>query len=146
MISSGLSEEEIKALWTYGNVERCVNLREVNYVRVDGVLHDYGQDYIGLANYLFDHWTPEQGGHHWYITRNHKKPVSEAPKELIETDEEGALSSYSDDEVPEAPEGYELTEIRRTDYGYRCFRYVYRGKKGRRGPKRKKRAPAVMIE
>lgn len=61
MISEGVSEKLIRDLWGLGDVLRIEHLREHNYY--NGV--DYGRDYTGLANYLFDHWTPEQGGHRW---------------------------------------------------------------------------------
>lgn len=54
MLSDGVPEEAIKKQWIYGSIVRIDHLREHNYY--DGV--DHGQDYTGLANYLFDHWTP----------------------------------------------------------------------------------------
>ena len=57
MLSDGIPEEAIKKQWIYGSIVRIDHLREHNYY--DGI--DHGQDYTGLANYLFDHWTPEQG-------------------------------------------------------------------------------------
>ena len=58
MVSEGVPEEYIRKQWYLGSVVRIEHLREHCYY--DGV--DHGQDYTGLANYLFDHWTPEQGG------------------------------------------------------------------------------------
>lgn len=57
MISEGVSEKLIRDLWGLGDVLRIEHLREHNYY--NGV--DYGRDYTGLANYLFDHWTPGAG-------------------------------------------------------------------------------------
>lgn len=75
MISEGVSEKLIRDLWGLGDVLRIEHLREHNYY--NGV--DYGRDYTGLANYLFDHWTPEQGGHRWKQTKNLKRPEREEP-------------------------------------------------------------------
>jgi hypothetical protein len=66
MISDGIPEETISGKWNDGSVIHIRHLREHNYY--NGV--DYGQDYTGLADYLFNHWTPEQGGHRWKATRN----------------------------------------------------------------------------
>ena len=56
MISDGIPEETISGKWNDGSVIHIRHLREHNYY--NGV--DYGQDYTGLADYLFNHWTPEQ--------------------------------------------------------------------------------------
>lgn len=61
MVSDGIPEDFIEKKWEFGSVLRIEHLREHNYY--NGI--DHGQDYTGLANYLFDHWTPEQGGHRW---------------------------------------------------------------------------------
>ena len=61
MVSEGIPEEQIRKLWGMGEIVRIEHLREHNYY--SGI--DHGQDYTGLANYLFGHWTPEQGGHRW---------------------------------------------------------------------------------
>ena len=76
MVSEGVPKEIISEKWKYGKIKRVENLREHNWY--DGV--DHGQDYTALANYLFKHWTPEQGGHRWKQTRNAKKPEREDPK------------------------------------------------------------------
>lgn len=55
MLSEGVPEELIRRQWYLGSVVRIEHLKEHCYY--DGV--DHGQDYTGLANYLFDHWTPE---------------------------------------------------------------------------------------
>ena len=57
MVSNGLTEEQIREKWDGGTIIRIEHLREHNYY--NGV--DHGRDYTGLANYLFDHWTKEQG-------------------------------------------------------------------------------------
>lgn len=112
MVSDGLPKEFIESKWEFGSVLRIENLREHNYY--DGI--DHGQDYTGLANYLFDHWTPEQGGHRWKQTRNARKPDREEPTEI--------KREYSETKPPRAPKGYILVETKSTKYGYLYFKYV----------------------
>ena len=89
------------------------HLRKHNYY--NGI--DHGCDYTGLANYLFDHWTPEQGTKHRYLsTRNMRQPESE--------DAKVALRSYSPDSPPIAPKGYRLVECIQNRFGYMCFKYI----------------------
>ena len=121
MVSNGVPEDFIKGKWEFGEIRRIEHLREHNYY--DGV--DHGQDYTGLANYLFDHWTPEQGGHRWKQTKNARKPEREDAKPAIRT--------YSETKPPIAPKGYILVETRSTKYGYFYFKYV------KEPPKRKRR-------
>jgi hypothetical protein len=112
MVTDGIPEEAIVEKWGMGPVHRVEHLREHNFY--DGV--DHGQDYTGLANYLFDHWTPEQGGHYWKGTRNLKKPEPE-PCTV-------ALANYSEKRPPIAPKGYILVEVKQTKYGYLYFKYI----------------------
>ena len=112
MVSEGLPEEIILKQWHYGRIVRVEHLREHCYY--NGV--DYGQDYTSLANYLFDHWAPEQGGHRWKMTKNAKQPEEEKPKE--------AKRNYTEDKPPIAPKDYVLVETRSTQYGYLYFKYV----------------------
>lgn len=112
MLSEGVPEEVIRKQWTYGRIVSCTHLREHNFY--NGV--DHGQDYSSLANYLFNHWTPEQGGHRWKQTKNIRKPTAEPPKEI--------KREYSEDKPPRAPKGYILTETMSTPYGYLYFKYV----------------------
>lgn len=112
MVSDGVPEEFIKTKWEFGSVLRIEHLREHNYY--DGI--DHGQDYTGLANYLFDHWTPEQGGHRWKQTRNARKPEREEAKEI--------KREYTEAKPPRAPKGYILVETKSTKYGYLYFKYV----------------------
>ena len=88
---------------------------------------DYGQDYTGLADYLFNHWTPEQGGHRWKATRNLRQPEKEAPTL--------ALRTYTEKKAPIAPKGYKLVEARATKWGYIYYKYVREPEK----PKRRKK-------
>lgn len=112
MLSDGASEELIREQWGEGDVLRIEHLREHNFY--DGV--DHGQDYTGLANYLFDHWTPEQGGHRWKQTRNLERPDREAPTVT--------RREYSERKPPRAPKGYILVESKATKFGYLYFKYV----------------------
>lgn len=113
MLSDGVPEDELTRQWKYGTVLRTEKLREHNYYNKK----DYGRDYTGLADYLFDHWTKEQGGHRWKQTRNLKKPEVETPKPVKRT--------YSEHKPPKAPEGYKLVEVKTTPFGYMYFKYIY---------------------
>ena len=115
MISAGITEGDIKGKWIYGEVVRLSPLKAHNYY--EGV--DHGQDFSGLANYLFDHWTPEQGGHRWKQTRNARQPEKETPVQ--------ALRAYTEDKPPLPPKGYRLVETQKTPYGYLYFKYVADG-------------------
>lgn len=114
MVSDGIPEEFIVQKWKYGTIVDIEPLREHNYY--NGV--DHGADYIGLANYLFDHWTEEVGGHRWFQTKNAKEPEKDPPEELEQEE------TYSEKNPPEAPNGYKLVEARATKYGYLYFKYV----------------------
>ena len=114
MVSDGIPKDFIEKKW---------HLREHNYY--NGI--DHGQDYTGLANYLFDHWTPEQGGHRWKQTRNAKKPDAEKPTEV--------KRNYSEAKPPRPPKGYIFVEAKSTKYGYQYFKYVLEP------PKRKRTKP-----
>lgn len=124
MVSEGIPEEDIVGKWDQGEIVHIRNLREHNYYK--GV--DHGRDYTGLANYLFNHWTQEQGGHRWKQTRTAQKPDREPAKEIKRT--------YSEDKPPRAPKGYILVETKATRYGYLCFKYV------KQPPKRTRRKKA----
>lgn len=124
LITEGIPEAVIVKTWRCGSVKRIEHLRE--HCRYNGV--DHGQDYTGLANYLFDHWTPEQGGHHYYITRNARHPEKEEPK-LCER-------VYTPDKPP-VMRGYMLVETRATKYGYIYYKFVKVPKKAPRGRPRK---------
>lgn len=123
MVSDGVPEDFIAKKWEFGSILRIENLREHNYY--DGI--DHGQDYTGLANYLFDHWTPEQGGHRWKQTRNAVKPDREEPTVI--------KREYSKAKPPRPPKGYKLVEAKSTKYGYLYFKYVLET------PKRKRKKP-----
>jgi hypothetical protein len=120
MLSNGVSAETIQKQWRAGTVARIENLRE--NIKYDGI--DCGQDYTGLANYLFDHWTPEQGGHHYRATRNLEKPEYERPTI--------ALRRYSESRPPMAPQGYRLIGYKFNEFGYQSFKYTKDIEKRRR--------------
>lgn len=112
MLTDGIPVDVIVGKWKDGTVTYTRNLREHNFY--NGV--DYGQDYTGLADYLFNHWTSEQGGHKWKASRNLRKPQKETPK--IVTRE------YSEVKAPLTPKGYKLVESYRTKWGYLYYKYV----------------------
>lgn len=122
MVSEGIPKEFIDEKWKYGSIKRISNLRA--NCKYDGV--DHGQDYTGLANYLFDHWTEEIGGHRWFMTKNAKKPEREDPTEVR------IRGGYSEKRPPRAPKGYVLVETKATRYGFLYFKYVVDPKRGKR--------------
>ena len=110
----GIPEDFISIKWKYGRIRRIEPLRA--HVWYDGI--DHGADYTGIANYIFDHWTPEQGGHRWFQTKNVKQPEKEAPTEVRVT------GGYSEKRPPIAPKGYKLVSVKTTPYGYLLFKYI----------------------
>ena len=128
MVSHGLPEDVISKKWKYGSIKRIENLRE--NCRYNGV--DHGPDYAGLANYLFDHWTEEVGGHRWMQTKNARKPEKEDPTEVH------IRGGYSEKRPPRPPKGYKLVEVKTTKYGYQYFKYV--AERPKRKPGRPKKA------
>ena len=114
LLVKGVPEAVIVKKWKYGNVIRIDKLRAHNWY--DGV--DHGADFTGIANYMFDHWTEEQGGHRWYNTRNVKQPEKE------KTTEVKLLGGYSENRPPRAPKGYKLVTVKTTPYGYLYYKYV----------------------
>lgn len=112
MVSDGVPEEVIRQQWGMGEVLRIEHLKEHNYY--NGI--DCGQDYTGLANYLFDHWTPEQGGNRWKQTNNLIKPDAEPPTEV--------KRDYTENHPPRPPKGYIFVESKITKFGYLYFKYV----------------------
>lgn len=134
MVCRGVPKEFIEKKWKYGSVTRVTPLREHNYY--DGI--DYGQDFTGLANYLFDHWTKEVGGHRWYQTRTAKPPEQEDPTDVR------VAGGYSENRPPAAPKGYRLVESRATKYGYLYYKYVLIPPKDNRRSKKKNLADGQM--
>lgn len=116
MVSKGIPLDTIKEKWKYGEVKRAVNLRK-KCKNQEG--KDIGRDYASLANYLFDHWTPEVGGHRWFATKNERKPEREEPTEVHIRGK-----CYSENKHPKPPKGYRLTICESNHYGFQYFRYV----------------------
>lgn len=114
ILIKGIPEEFVAKKWKYGTVVRIEPLRA--HCWYNGV--DHGADYTGLARYMFDHWTPEQGGHRWFQTKNAKQPEKETPTEVRIT------GGYSEKRPPVAPKGFKLVSVKTTPYGYRLFKYV----------------------
>ena len=133
MLARGIPEEYVCQQWREGKVKHIRPLREHNYY--DG--KDCGQDYTGLANYLFGHWTPEQGGHRWKATRNTVKPTVEDATEC--------KVDYSKDRPPKAPKGYTLVEIKTNYYGYMYFKYVKLPEKKGRTKRKEKEGPLSQL-
>lgn len=118
LVTQGVPEEIIRAKWSWGMVLKPVRvLREHNYYEDEtGQKVDHGQDFKGLASYLFDHWTPEQGGHYYKVSRN-----------MLQADREKRVECkrrYTDAYPPRPPKGYLYIGCDPTPYGYICFHYV----------------------
>ena len=137
ILAHGAPEDFLLKKWGYGKIEDVQKLWA--HCFYDGI--DCGANYEGLANYLFDHWEPEQGPHRYHHTRNDKKP---------ETEYKPCRRNYTEEHPPKAPKGYKLIAVITTRYGYKCFRYVkepaqpfldfdYGQKKPKRSRKRRKR-------
>lgn len=112
MLSEGIPLADIVKLWGQGEIKRVDPMRAHNYY--NGV--DHGPDYTGLANYLFNHWTPEQGGRRWKGTRNLRRPKPGKPVVV--------KREYTEKHPPRAPKGYILVECKKTKYGYFYFKFV----------------------
>ena len=126
MVSDGVEEDLIRKLWGMGEVLRIEHLKAHNFY--NGV--DHGQDYTGLANYLFDHWTPEQGSnHHWKQTKNLERPERE-PATLVKR-------NYTEAKPPRPPKGYIFVESKATRYGYLYYKYVREPEPQKRTRRRK---------
>lgn len=112
MVVDGVPREELISRWGYGEVVSAENLRKHNYYNDI----DYGEDFTGLANYLFDHWTEEQGGKRYFRTKNLKvsdcEPASEVKRD------------YSIAKPPRPPKGFMLVEATETSFGLLYFKYV----------------------
>lgn len=129
LITEGIDARDLIRLWPFGDVVECKRLRAHNYY--NGI--DYGQDYTALATYLWNHWTPEQGGHRYKFTRNAKRPIEERPTEPVQP--------YSLMRPPRPPRGYALVEAWQTEYGYSYFKYIRVPKKD---PKQGDRGDLLM--
>lgn len=112
MIISGTDREIISKKWKNGKIRRIEHLRENNFY--NGKNH--GKDYTGLATYMFNHWTPEQGGKRWRPTRSLRQPDKDKPTPV--------KRKYSETKPPQTPKGYMLVEAKSTRWGYQYFKYV----------------------
>lgn len=112
ILAADAPESVLIGKWNMGEIKDVSKLWD--HVFYDG--EDHGADYTGLANYLFDHWEPEQGPHRYHHTRNAKKPTVEALR--------ACRRKYSEEHPPKAPKGYKLVGMKTTEYGYQCFTYV----------------------
>lgn len=112
MLAAGIPEGAIISKWGYGEVKDVDKLWA--HCMYEGI--DHGADYTKLANYLFDHWEPEQGKHRYHHTRNLEMPEEE--------DYTPCERNYSEEHPPKAPKGYKLVEVRTTKYGYQYYKYV----------------------
>lgn len=125
MVSHDIPKEFISEKWKYGSVKRFGELRAHNWY--EGI--DHGADFTGLANYLFNHWTEEVGGHRWFQTSNARKSEKEEPTEVRVT------GGYSEKRPPMAPKGYKLVECKSTRFGHLYCKYVVEPKKPTRSKK-----------
>ena len=131
-VIEGVPQEYIEKQWTYGEVRRVEHLRAHNYY--DGV--DHGADYTALADYLFDHWTPDQGSHRWKSTRNMRQPEVEVTEEPAGPEDK---RNYPDPGIPDTPEGYILVKAKATKYGFNSFLYVRDPKPDRQRKEKRRR-------
>lgn len=122
-IIAGASEETIREKWNLGNVDRIDHLREKTTYNGKTLWHDY----TALANYMFDHWTPEQGKKRWTATKNLVKPEREAPTLVKRT--------YTEAKPPKPPKGYVFVEAKATTYGFLYYKYVKEPESEKRGRK-----------
>jgi hypothetical protein len=112
MLTENVSALAIRNRWVEGEVVRIEHLRENNIY--NGI--DHGRDYTGLATYLFDHWTPDQGKRKYRETRS----TIEIPKpDTEETNKKHYLKK-----PPSVPKGYKVVEARAGQYGYLYFKAV----------------------
>ncbi len=131
LVVHGIPEAFLIEKWKYGSVTHVRPLREHNYYNNK----DQGQDFTGLALYLLKHWTTEQGGHRFFLTKNARKPEEEEPTEVKVT------GGYSEKRKPVAPKGYMLVEEMSTRYGHYCFKYVVIPQPDKRRKPQKKPVP-----
>lgn len=130
VVSTGIPAEAIIDKWDCGSVKKIDHLREHNYYEIEGQGKvDHGRDYTGLANYLYNHWTPEQGGHRCKTSGRVRKPETEPATEVKRT--------YSETRAPQPPKGYKLVESKCTPYGYFYYKYVMIPPKDDRADKRR---------
>lgn len=118
LVAQGISGKALKACWTWGMVLEPIRvLREHNYyIDAQGNKVDHGADFRGLATYLYQHWTEEQGGCHYKATRNMQGPDREEQREC--------KRRYTDKYPPKPPKGYLYIGCDISPWGYACYHYV----------------------
>lgn len=115
LIISGAAESDIIGKWEHGEIARAEHLRPHNYYNGE----DFGEDYTGLAEYLFAHTEEVTKGRRWKQTKNLEQPKEEKPKKVCK--------AYSERKPPKAPKGYKLVSVYTSDYygsGYIQFKFV----------------------
>lgn len=138
MVSNGIPLGFIKKKWKYGKIAEHSYLRKHNWYEDEpGIWVDHGQDYTGLATYMWEHWTEEVGGHRWFQTKNVRQPDAEEPTKVRKT------GGYSAKCPPRAPKGYKLVETKATKYGYLYFKYVVIPPEQERKKAKKKTGPGT---
>lgn len=109
----GINKADIEKAWTGGGVIQISNLRRHNK---NAAGMDVGTDFTAVANYCFDHWTAEQGGHYYSRSNNFVMPDEEEAREC--------KREYSPEHPPKAPKGYTFVSAYTTPYGYQAYHYV----------------------
>lgn len=115
LLVSGIEPEILLKKWTAGKIKRVEPLRRHNVY--NGV--DYGQDYTGLAAYLFEHTKSKERGKRWKQTKTVRQPKRDKPTR--------PKRAYSLRRPPRTPKGYRLVESRESGRyygGYLYFKYV----------------------
>lgn len=115
LIISGVAEADIINKWNGGAVVRAEKLRAHNFYNGK----DCGEDFTGLALYMFAHTPTDHKGKRWKQTKSIQQPYSEKPKAVSRV--------YSESRPPKAPNGFELAEVFTSDFygsGYIRFKYV----------------------
>lgn len=108
LIVSGVSEGDILGKWFLGDIAKVEHLHG----------NEYGEDFTALAVYLHQHAPAEHKGKRWKQTKNMVKPIQKEVKPL--------KRSYSEKQLPQAPKGFALVEVKTCEFfnGYICFKYV----------------------
>lgn len=114
MLVDGISEEELRREWKWGEVVAISKIRMKN--RLDG--RDVGKDLTGLANYLFSHWKEdEQGkGKRYKATRGLRQPERERATLC--------KRRYSENKPPMPPHGFRYIGCETNCWGFIRFNYV----------------------
>ncbi|MCL2053516.1 MAG: hypothetical protein FWG90_03615 [Oscillospiraceae bacterium] len=115
LIIDNAAEADIIGKWTGGEVYHIENLRRHNYY---GMV-DHGEDFTGLAEYLFSHVPENYVGKRWYQSKNLIKPE--------EKDKRQSKIVYTESNPPKAPAGYKHVSTYKCPYyksTYIRFKFV----------------------